>query len=65
MLKTSIKVENLRWNPRWLPATEMVLYDLFLFSFLFSAYNPIFDHFYVCKDNKSLQKEQRNEIISI
>ena len=25
---------------------------------LFYAYNPVFDYFYVCKDNKSLQIEQ-------
>ena len=33
----------------------MVRYD---FLFLFYAYNPVFDYFCVCKDNKSLQKEQ-------
>ena len=26
--------------------------------FFFYAYNPVFDYLYVCKDNKSLQKEQ-------
>ena len=46
ILKISIKVENAGWNPRWLPTTEMVLYD---FQVLFSAYNPVFDYFYVCK----------------
>ena len=55
MLKTSIKVENSRWNPRWLLAIEMALYD---FLFLFCAYNPIFDYFYLCEINKSLKKEQ-------
>ena len=40
----------------------MVLYD---FLFLFCAYIPVFDYFYICKDNKSLQMEQQNDIISI
>ena len=31
ILKTSIKMENSRWNPRWLPAIEMVLCDFLIF----------------------------------
>ena len=62
IMKTSIKVENSRWNARWLPAIEMALYD---FLFLFCAYNPVFDYFYVCKDNKSLQKEQQHFNLTI
>ena len=57
VLKTSIKVENSRWNPRWLPAIEMIFkfYSVHIIQYLITS-------MFV---NKSLQKEQWNDIISI